>query len=100
VHVTTVRVNTGDQPIERATIVAEEMHRWYRDSDGFLGMLFLSREGTTLVLTFWESPEVAAGHEATRAEFRQRASEIAGVTIEEVSDFQVMFADLGGVAAS
>jgi hypothetical protein len=31
VHVTLTRVTSSDQPIDDATIVAEEMERWLRD---------------------------------------------------------------------
>ena len=49
------RVSTSDQPIENATIIAEEMLSWLREIDGFEGLLMLSREGTTLGLTFWRA---------------------------------------------
>ena len=52
-YVSLTRVKTADQPIENATIVAEEMLRWFREMEGFEGLLMLSREGTTLGLTFW-----------------------------------------------
>lgn len=93
-HVTLTRVSTGDQPISNATIVGEEMHRWLRDLEGFEGFLMLSREGTTLGLTFWESSEVAAKHRTSRDEFRQRMIGVVGVEIEEVVDYQVTFAQV------
>jgi hypothetical protein len=95
VHVTLTRVSTGDQPIETATIVAEEMHRWLRDLEGFEGFLMLSREGTTLGITFWKSSELADRHRTIRTEFRERITSVADVQIEEVVDYQVMFAHLG-----
>jgi hypothetical protein len=98
-HVTLTRVSTRDQPIENATIVAEEMHRWLRDLEGFEGFLMLSREGTTLALTFWESGEVAERYRTTRDEFRQRMTGVAGVEIKEIVDYQVTFAHLGALMA-
>jgi hypothetical protein len=95
VYVSFTRVNTTDQPIENAAIVAEEMVRWLRDVDGFDGFLMLSREGTTVGLTFWESREVADRHRVARMQFLERMTSIAGVQIEETLDFQVAFADLG-----
>jgi hypothetical protein len=94
VHVTVTRVSTGDQPIANASIVGEEMHRWLRDLEGFDGVLMLSREGTTLGLTFWESSEIAEKYRVTRDEFRRRMTGVAGVEIEEVLDYQVTFAEL------
>lgn len=98
VHVTVTRVNTGDQPISLATIVGEEMHRWLRDLEGFAGFLVLSREGTTLGLTFWESAEIAERYRTTRTEFRERMTSVAGVQIEEVLEYELMFGQLGPVA--
>ena len=91
-HVTIVRAETGEQDIATATIVGEEMHRWIRDLEGFAGMMMLSRLGTTLALTVWESAEVAEGHSALRKEFRERISGIAGVQLQEVEEFEVTFA--------
>jgi hypothetical protein len=93
-HVTLTRVSTGDQPTSNATIVGEEMHRWLCDLEGFEGFLMLSRKGTSLGFTFWESSEVAARYRASRDEFRQRMTGVAGVEIEEVVDYEVTFAEL------
>jgi hypothetical protein len=93
-HVTISRVGTGDQDISTATIVGEEMLRWLRDLDGFVGSLMLSRPGTTLSLTFWESAEVAERQQAVRREFRDRITAVAGVELQEVEDFEVTFAHL------
>ena len=96
-HVTLTRVTTGDQPIATATIVGEEMLRWLRDLEGFVGSLMLSREGTTLNLTFWESSEVAESHRAVRGEFRERITGVAGVEIQEVEELEVTFAHLAAL---
>jgi hypothetical protein len=95
VYVTLTRVTTSDQPIENATIVAEELERWLRDIDGFEGFLMLSREGTTVGLTFWESREVAERHRVVRQQFLERMMSVAGVKIEERVDYDVTFAHLG-----
>lgn len=88
-------VRTSDQPIENATIVAEEMVRWLREIDGFEGFLMLSQEGRSLGLSFWESREVAERHHVVRMQFIERMTSVADVQVEESSDFQVTFADLG-----
>lgn len=88
-------MKTSDQPIENATIVAEEMERWLRDIDGFEGFLMLSREGTTVGLTFWESREVAQRHSVARMQFLDRMTSVAGVEVEERVDYDVTFAHLG-----
>lgn len=94
-HVTAARVNTGDQPIETAKIVAEEMHRWLRELDGYEGFLMLSRPGTTLGLTFWADADVAERHSAARGQFRERMSGVVDVEIVEVVDYELMFGELG-----
>jgi hypothetical protein len=95
VYVSLTRVKTSDQPIENATIVAEEMLKWLRDVEGFEGMLMLSREGTTLGLTFWESRELAERQRVIRMQFLDRVTSVAGVEIEEMLDFDVTLAHLG-----
>jgi hypothetical protein len=60
----------------------------------------LSREGTTLSLTFWESAETAERHRVTRDSFRDRVISVVGVQVEEVSDYELMFGQLGQVATS
>ena len=94
-YVSFTRVNTKDQPIENAVIVAEEMLRWLREIDGFDGLLIVSREGTTLGLTFWESREIAQRHRVARMQFLDRMTSVAGVEVEETSEFEVALAELG-----
>jgi len=95
VYVSLTRVNTSDQPIVNATIVGEEMLRWFREIEGFEGLLMLSKEGTTLGLTFWESREVAERHRLARMQFRDRMTSAADVQVEETVDYEVTFAHLG-----
>jgi len=96
--VSLTRVNSSGQPTENATIVAEEMHGWLRDIDGFEGFLMLTREGTTLGLAFWESREVAERNRTLRMGFIERITSIAGVEIEEILDYDVAFASIGPLA--
>jgi hypothetical protein len=71
------------------------MIRWFRETDGFEGLLFLTKEGTTLALTFWDDREVAEQHRVSRMQFRDRVTEVAGVQVEETVDYEVSFAHLG-----
>lgn len=86
-----------DQPLDVATLVGEEMLPWLRGIDGFEGLLMLSSEtdGTTLVLAFWESREVAEEHRVARARFRDRITSTVGVQVMGAADYELMFADLG-----
>lgn len=97
-HVTvTTTKGPPDQPLEVAKIAGEEMLPWLREIDGFVGLLMLSDEeaGRTLVVTIWESRELADRHLAARAEFRDRITSTVEVLVEDVSEYRLMFADLG-----
>ena len=93
-YVYLTRVNTGEQPIENATIVAEEMLPWLREIDGFEGLLMLCRKGTTVTLTFWESREAAERRRVPRLRFIERITAVADVQVEEMLDFEVAFSHL------
>jgi hypothetical protein len=99
VFVSLTRVTTADQPIENATIVAEEMLGWLREIDGFEGIVTLSREGTTIGLTFWESQEVAERHRLARMQFLDKMATAAGIRVEETTGYEVTFADVGPLKA-
>jgi hypothetical protein len=96
--VTSTRVSTSDQPIENATIVAQEMMGWLRDIDGFEGFLMLSREGTTIGMSFWENREAAERNRLVRMQFIERISSVVGVEIEEMTDYELTFAELGSLS--
>jgi hypothetical protein len=94
VFVSFTRASTGDQPIENAAMLAEEMHGWLRDIEGYHGFVMLSQEGRSIGLTFWESQDIAEEHLAARMEFIQRMTGVVGVQVEEVTGFDVAFAQL------
>jgi len=95
VYVSVTTVKTSDQPLENATIVAEEMVRWLRDIEGFEGFLMISQKGRTLGLSFWVSRDIAEHHRVARTQFLERITSIADVQVEEMASFEVTFADLG-----
>ena len=78
-------------------MAGEEMLPWLSEIDGFEGLLMLSNEddGTTIVLTFWESREVAERHRAARTDFRDRVTAAVEVQVEEAGGYEVTFAQLG-----
>jgi hypothetical protein len=96
VSVTRTRAAAG-QPIEVATIAGEEMLPWLSEIEGFDGLLMVTSEeaGTTLVLAFWESAEVAERHRAARMEFRDRITAAVDVQVEETAGYELSFAHLG-----
>jgi hypothetical protein len=101
VFATVTTTDTGREPLTSGSIIAEEMERWLRDLEGFEGFLVLAKEGRALGITFWASREVAERFAGMRSEFRERALAIAGVGIEEVVDYDLVFARLGpGLAVS
>ena len=96
-YVSLTRVKTGDQPIENATIVGEELVRWLKDIDGFEGLVLLSREGSTIGLAFWATREIAEQHRVLRMEFLHRMMAIVEAEVEEIVDYEVSFAHLGSL---
>ena len=86
-----------DEPLEVATFAGDVMLPWLREIDGFEGLLMLSNEaeGTTLVLSFWQSREIAEEHLDARLRFRERITAAVNVTVEDATDYEVTFADLG-----
>jgi hypothetical protein len=95
VYVTVTTADTTGASTEDASVVGEEMDRWLRDADGFEGFMLLAGEGKAAGLAFWASREVAERHNHARAQFRERMLSIAGVQIEEITDYEVAFARLG-----
>ena len=87
--------DTTGQPVENAKVVAEEMDRWLRETEGFEGFMLLAGEGRALGLVFWESREVAERHGEARKQFRERMLGIAGVTIEDVVGYELVYASVG-----
>ena len=85
----------GDEPLENAAIVAEEMERWLGELEGYQGFMMLSRPGRALGLVFWESKETAERYSVARSQFRERMLSIAGVTIENVQGYEVVYSRLG-----
>jgi hypothetical protein len=93
------RVKNLGQPLENAPIIGEEMLRWLRETEGFEGFMILSREDHSIGLTFWQSREVAERHRVARMEFLEKMMAVAQVEIEEILDYDLMFADLGPLTA-
>ena len=83
-------------------MAGEEMLPWLRQIQGFEGLLMVSNpaDGTTLVLSFWESQEIAEEHRAARMQFRDRVTSVIGVRVEDTVDFELTFASLGPWATS
>ena len=101
-HVSITRTHDPlDQPLELATIAGEEMLPWLREIDGFEGLLMLSsaETGMTLVLTFWESEEIAERHSEARRQFRESITSAVNVTVVETTGYDLTFAHLGQWAA-
>jgi hypothetical protein len=89
-------VSTGDEPVENATIVGEEMLGWLRDVEGFRGLMILYRPGTTVGFTFWESREAAERMLSLRMEFLERMMSVANVRVENVEGFDIAYGEQPG----
>ncbi len=95
-HVSVTRTqDLSEQPIEVAVIAGEEMLRWLRGIEGFEGLLMLTNEeGAALVLTFWESREVAEEHRAARMQLRDNVTSAVDARVEETVGYEISFAHL------
>jgi heme-degrading monooxygenase HmoA len=97
VHVAVTRTkDVRNQPIEIATFAGEAMLPWLQQIEGFRGLVMLSNEeeGTTLVLAFWESREIAEEHSEARMAFRDRITSTVDVQVEETVGYEVTFAHI------
>jgi heme-degrading monooxygenase HmoA len=96
-HVTITRTkDPHGQPMDYATIAAEEMARWLRTIDGFKGLLMLTNEEEreTVVISFWESREVAEEHREARTRLREHVTATVNVEVQDVTDYDLAFAEL------
>lgn len=97
---TTTRGSNEDMALV-AAITGDAMVTWLRDIEGFLGLVMLTEEatGTTKVIAFWESEEVAERHRAARLRLRDRVTSTVDVEVQETAAYDVPFADLPAVRA-
>jgi heme-degrading monooxygenase HmoA len=87
---------SNETTTEVATMVGEEMYRWLRDVEGFEGLLVLTNleAGTTNVVAFWESREVAERHRVAREHLRDRVTAAVDVRVLATEPYEVAFAAL------
>lgn len=84
--------DTGTEPPENATMVAEEMCGWLHGVDGFEGMLMIHKPGTTIGLSFWRDREVAERALPLRMQFLERIASVADIQIDRVEAFDIAVA--------
>ena len=82
-----------------ATMAGETMVEWLRDIEGFQGLLMLSNDdtGTTHVISFWESKEIAERSRVARLKLRDRITSTVSVEVQETEPYEVSFADLSSL---
>ena len=75
------------------------MVEWLRDIEGFQGLLMLSNDdtGTTHVISFWESKEIAERSRVARLKLRDRITSTVSVEVQETEAYDVAFADLSSL---
>jgi len=90
---TTTKGKTDD-PLGVAAVVAEAMHGWLSEMPGFEGFFMLVDEetDTTLVLSLWESEEIAERQRHVRLQFRDRITATVDVEVQETAGYEVVFA--------
>lgn len=77
-----------------AAMAGEEMIDWFREAEGFEGMVVLSSAdtGTTHVISLWRSAEIAERHRVAREKLRDRVTAAVGVEVEGSVPYEVAFA--------
>ena len=95
---TTTKGTTEDM-VAVAAMAGETMVEWLRDIEGFQGLLMLSSDetGTTHVISFWESAEIAERSRAARLQLRDRITTTVSVEVQETEPYEVAFADFAGL---
>jgi hypothetical protein len=92
----TTTKGTGEDMLAVAAMAGETMVEWLRDIEGFEGLLMLSNDetGTTHVISFWESKEIADRSRVARLRLRDRITTTVNVEVQETEAYEVAFADL------
>ena len=84
-----------------AVMAGEAMVEWLRDIDGFHGLVMLTDQetGTTRVIGFWESEEVARRHRAARLRLGGHITATLNIEVHETESYDVSFAQLPRLTA-
>ena len=92
----TTTQGTAEDMVALAAMAGETMVEWLRDLEGFEGLVMLSNDetGTTRVISFWESKEVAERSRVARLNLRDRITSTVGVDVQETEAYDVAFAHL------
>lgn len=89
----TITQGGGEDTAGLAAMVGETMIAWMREIDGFLALLMLTQEdGRSLVVSLWESRELAELHRDARMRFRDRVTQTIDVRVEATDGFDVHYA--------
>lgn len=85
-----------DDITEVARMSGETMVDWFRDLEGFQGLLMLSNgeTGTTHVISLWTDGEVAERHRASRLRLRDLDTSTVDVEVQETESYDVAFAEV------
>jgi hypothetical protein len=98
----TTTKGTAEDMVAVAAMAGETMVEWLRDLEGFEGLVMLSNDdtGTTHVISFWESREVAERSRVARLKLRDRITTTVNVEVQETEAYDVAFADLSSLRGS
>jgi hypothetical protein len=99
-HATLTTTHGSNEDMASLAVMAgEAMVAWLRDIEGFYGLVMLTSEetGTTRVIGFWESEEVARRHRTARMRLRERITATLNIEVRETESYDVSFARLPGV---
>jgi heme-degrading monooxygenase HmoA len=92
---TTTRGSNEDMA-RLAVMAGEAMMTWLREIEGFHGLVMLTDQasGTTHVISFWESEEVARRHRVARMKLGERITATLTIEVQRTESYDVSFAEL------
>jgi hypothetical protein len=97
----TMTQGSNEDMAQLAVMAGEAMVTWLRDIDGFHGLVMLTSQaaGTTHVINFWESEEVARRHRVARMKLGERITATLNIKVQHTESYDVSFAELPEVRA-
>jgi hypothetical protein len=93
--VTTTQGSNEDMA-QLAAMAGEAMMTWLREIEEFHGLVMLTSQaaGTTQVIPFWESEEVARRHRVARMKLGEGITATLNIEVQHTESYDVSFAEV------
>ena len=86
---------SAEDILEVGRMTGETMVEWFRELEGFAGLVMLSSEetGTTHVISLWHDQAAAERHRPSRLRLRDLITSAVSVEVQETEPYAVSFAE-------